>query len=179
MFTRKLLRHFFTFSLFALMLLPQSSAFAAGISAVPSPPSLTDTDCLNVSNSTTFNASVVPATSPPGQEVSYEAVLSVTNLCTADNPVSNIKVLGTVTTTCAGQSTVDKPAPLEYPFKGTLDNGKSATENATAFNRCIISVDNVPTTSVVPATIAIELIATGKSASGQLVTSPRINLNVK
>jgi hypothetical protein len=65
MFTRNLLKHFLTFSLFALLLLPQISgpgtALAAGPASEKDP---SNPVCLDVSNSAALGGKIVPVVSP-------------------------------------------------------------------------------------------------------------------
>jgi hypothetical protein len=199
MLTRSLFKHFLSFSLFALLLLPQISGSGSALAkkrptATPTPRPVTHTRkfvvkltpsrkdaanpiCLNVSNSTAFGG-VHPAINPPGQQVEAGVALSVTNLCTANNPVSNITISGTLNTTCATGALPDKPVPIIFPARGALDNGGTDGGSGLATSRCIISANDVPISSVLPVSVTINITANGVSTSGQLVSAPPYTINV-
>lgn len=177
MITRNLLKPFLTFSLFALLLLPQisgpGSAFAAG------PPIKDEVNpiCLDVGNSTAFGG-VGTAINPPGQQVEAHVVLHVINLCTANNPVSNVTISGTLNTTCAAGAIPDKPVPIILQVPGPLDQKEQWFNSGVATSRCVISANDVPISSVLPVSVNINLTANGTDTLGRLVSAPPDVINI-
>ena len=178
MFTRKLLRHFFTFSIFALMLLPQSSAFAAGISAVPSPPGIPNTNCLNVSGSTVSSGSIAPTPPPgtPGQSVKYIVSYYVENNC--PDTVGSIIIGGPISVTCPGNS-VNVPQNAAFIVSGNLANGQHVDAAKNTWSYCVVYTNNVPTLSVLPTSIGMTIEAKGTDVNGISVSSPKIPMVIK
>jgi hypothetical protein len=59
-----------------------------------------------------------------------------------------------------------------------LDNKKTAELQNEVTTYCVVYTNNVPTSSVVPTSIEIDVTATGTSASGQDVTAPAFPITV-
>ena len=101
MFTRFLFKPSLTFTICALVLLPQiaaaGTAFAVGPTSVDAVPPST-LYCLDVSGSNTLYGSIVPKASPPGEQVQFTILPRVVNNCTTT--VSNIKVTFTFNAVC-------------------------------------------------------------------------------
>jgi hypothetical protein len=105
MFTKNLFKPFFTFSLLALLLMPQvggsGTAFAAGPSSEKDPP---NPKCLDMTQTFTDAESVISVATPPGKGIQFNINYRVTNDCTANNPVSQVTITATLNATCPSPS---------------------------------------------------------------------------
>jgi hypothetical protein len=150
------------------MLLPQSgpsSALAAGPSSQKDPP---EVHCLDVSGSYNEGGSTGPADSPPGTEVDLRFHFDTMNNCS--DTVTGIIHGGIAKTICNGAG-VAPPINLRFPLSDNLASEQHDGDNYTAIAKCVVSVNNVPTRSVIPVSVSVVVEATGTTASGQLVTS--------
>jgi hypothetical protein len=174
MSTRSLLKPFIMFLLLALLLLPQigrpDSAFAA-------PPAVPENlNCLDVTSSSLAGAQTVTVANPPGGGVKYTVYLLVQNNCTTGNPVGSVTINTTTIATCPAGSD-NKPTPESYMIHD-LAQGSRLGKLVIDIGSCVVSVNNVPTSSIVPTSIKINIDAFGISASGQQVVAPGAVLNV-
>ncbi len=171
MFTRFLFKPSLTFTILALLLLPQiaitGTAFAASISDVP--PS--NFYCLDVNGSTTLTGSVVSVPSPPGTGVKFQILPRVTNNCTENNPVSNVTVTFTLKAVCPPPS-LNKTKSTSFVVPNPLAQGQPAGASYMVTTYCIVYSGVMPIASEVPTSLSVDIDATGTNASGQKVYSP-------
>jgi hypothetical protein len=172
MFTRFLFKPSLTFTILALLLLPQiattGTAFAASISDVP-PSTLY---CLDVSGSNTLYGSIVPKASPPGQQVQFTGLPRVANKC--QTTVSNIKVTFTFNAVCPVQTVSNVKSSSFTPTKPSLEPGEDVGDMAQYNVYCIIYSGVVPTASDPPTSLSVDVSATGTDANGQEVLSSAV-----
>lgn len=138
------------------------------------PPDLT---CLDVTTSSVTNVHTIAVTNPVGGAVQFNTYLYVINTCTTDNPVSSITIVGNVVSTCPEKS-VSTSTPFTYMVPYPLYNMAGAGKQFTITDNCIVLENGVPTTSILPTGIQLNIDASGSSASGRDVFAPGAVYNV-
>jgi hypothetical protein len=184
MFTRNLLKPLLMFTLLTLLLMPQVAASGTALAAKPTtrfaiavPTGLPlSPDCLSLTSSSVAGAQTVTVANPPGGGVKYSAYLLVQNNCTTGNPVSLVTINTTTIATCPAESN-NEPRTDSYKIPD-LAQGSRLGKLVINIGSCVVSVNNVPTASIIPTSIKINIDAFGISASGQQVVAPGAVLNV-
>lgn len=174
MSTRFLFKPFLTFTLIALLLLPQIEETGTALAAKPTPVSLAIPGpriCLSVNNTTGGYGRIVPVANPPGEEVEFTINFDVENNCTLT--VGNIIVGGPFQGTCAeGTINLVKDAFL---VRGNLASGQHVGEPRKYTAYCYNSADD---SSEVPTGISMSISAAGIDTNGASVVSPAIPFTV-
>ena len=180
MFTRWLSKLFLACTIVTLVLfILISETFTAFADSHVSIHDAVATDCLDVSASTGFGE-LAPSTSPPGQQVQFSLVLSVTNRCSSAVTTTSFS---TVAHVVCPEGTVlpTSQTTVPIPFSATIAPGKETgpSRPLTGSTSCVYLVDNKPVASTAPVSISIDLQAFGTQDNGQPVDSPVDTFPVK
>lgn len=196
MFTRSLFKHFLSFSLFALLLLPQisepSSALAKRPTATPTPKPVmhvkksvakpviktVPNTCLSVALSTAFSDGPIAVANPPGEAITFAVALNLANNC-GTTVTSGATIEATVNTTCVDPtSTPNIEPPVSHSFPDPIVNQTSANVRGTGQAYCIAYTNGMPTATVLPANVTVTVTASGTDINGTLLQAPPVGLPV-
>lgn len=126
-----------------------------------------------------MDSQAVPVSNPPGQTVSFAAVVVLYNNC-GTTIMSGATVTGAVNTTCPANSTVGSSPSVSATFKDPIVDRKQANERGIGYSDCIVQDQNTgtPIATVLPASATLVIEGTGTDINGKVLRAPAVNLPI-